>query len=628
MKYLINFKERNKALGKVIETPLVATVSGVDGKVCYASFEEFGETVLIVEKDEDFIQGYKPNIETVTVQELIDKGYARTIEQNDSGYAIEILDTCPYNIVEISDFDEILTNSKQVSDAVGGYNTFIWRNLPEGWSVNDIADKYNNNTIMTKPLGGIFGVDGDGPDFSSIDDMKVTFGEGADYQLIYAYPWGGFPNTRGRNLFGGTGRNSPKKFTASFEKGVSSVAQRLFQYMMGTEELTIDVKPGAVISCHDFSGCFEGCNSLKKININGEWRWNMNSTDRRASYYYMFKGCSKLVEIPLSNLSDDREYSCNMITPIHNGDRGTNFFTETFEGCDSLKSIKPTIDATELITTDSVSFYTPLLEDVHFKGLNNQSWSFVSSKTYIPNMNVESIEYLLNNIGDCGDNNYTVKFSSLHRDEVSVDSINNAKSKGWNVDFSIPMSERAFTDWTINANALIDYDIDEYSITIRKFKPNTWLMKKVPTVEEGSTMGDAVYKYIENFEVILSGFDENVGEDKAFNWYKTNDDAGGYFAQGLVMSAIWNMWGDPNRFVVTTYPWDCGVPGGDLKNPNGGWARYGYSKDGFNDVYNSTNKAYKDSVTGLGFGLYTSSQVGDDGCITLETPVVIRIVIY
>lgn len=108
-----------------------------------------------------------------------------------------------------------------------------------------------------------------------------------------------------------------------------------------------------------------------------------------------------------------------------------------------------------------------------------------------------------------------------------------------------------------------------------------------------------------------------------FNWVKTHNDAGGYWAKGLVVSPTWTMWGNPNALVVSTYPWDCGVPSGYLKNPNSGWARYGYFKDGYNNLYNG-GEAYKESVTGIGFALYTSAPVDENGYITLDMPITIK----
>jgi hypothetical protein len=80
-------------------------------------------------------------------------------------------------------------------------------------------------------------------------------------------------------------------------------------------------------------------------------------------------------------------------------------------------------------------FNCPVLTDVRIINLNNNDWNFADSSTYtkIPQMDVASIEYLLNNVADCTATPHTVTFSTLHRNDVSASAISAAATKGWTV---------------------------------------------------------------------------------------------------------------------------------------------------------------------------------------------------
>ena len=86
-------------------------------------------------------------------------------------------------------------------------------------------------------------------------------------------------------------------------------------------------------------------------------------------------------------------------------------------------------------------FECPELTDVLIRNLNNNDWNFANSSTftYIPAMNVASIEYLLNNVEDVtSQGGHTVTFHSMHMNEVSQSAIAAAAAKGWNVGWLTP----------------------------------------------------------------------------------------------------------------------------------------------------------------------------------------------
>lgn len=555
-----------------------------------------------------------PCLPQISIQELIDEGYATVVPQTD-GFAIQILDTCPYELLSISDLIPILTNHKQIDQAKNSFNTLIWRTLPNNWEISDIVNIYNNNSLNIPPVGGIFGLNGSGPDMRNIDNLSITFDERLSWKHVCNYPWGEFTNTRGFNLFGGN-EQTPKEFTIHFKESMSSVGQRIFQYMRNTKKINIICDKDFL--CHDYAGMFEGCSGLETITLQGRWYWNgMNNNESNIDY--LFNGCRNLTEIPLSPLSSNREDACNTLCP-YKDTRGSSALKYSFQSCDKLQSIKPTINMSQVSSaTDYVQFYTPKLTDVRLKNLNNTNWSFINTKSYIPNMDVASIEYLLNNVADCSSNPHTITFSTLHEGEISQAAINNAASKGWTVIFGTQKYSRNFTDWQINTSALADYQVTDTEIVISKFKPNVWLMKYTPELEEDQTMNQAVFNYAHNFEVVISGIENITGENMPISWYKTNNDAGGYFCRGILIAPF----NSSNRNCVTAYPWEMGVPGGGFKNPNNGAHYYGYTLDGFQNLYayNSTHTYPENTAAYLGLGIYTGSQTDSNGYITLDTPI-------
>ena len=148
-------------------------------------------------------------------------------------------------------------------------------------------------------------------------------------------------------------------------------------------------------------------------------------------------------------LDGGRSSVYNTIYPRFDGTRGTADCGGIFNAT-GLTSIGPTINMNAVnlsgATVDGYSqsslsyankpmFNCPVLTDVRIINLNNNDWNFADSSTYtrIPQMDVASIEYLLNNVADCSATPHTVTFSNLHQGKISSTAIANANAKGWTV---------------------------------------------------------------------------------------------------------------------------------------------------------------------------------------------------
>lgn len=78
----------------------------------------------------------------------------------------------------------------------------------------------------------------------------------------------------------------------------------------------------------------------------------------------------------------------------------------------------------------------------------------------------------------------------------------------------------------------------------------------------------------------------------AFDYFKFANDAGGYWVHGLWIAPV-SPWG------VYSWPWDLGVPGGALKDENGGWARWGYVQDGqYKNLTSGMTQNFAENVKG------------------------------
>lgn len=391
----------------------------------------------------------------VTVQDLIDQGYARVVTGTAGNY-IEILDTCPYEMAHVTDLNEVALNQKQLTE--GKNNIIVWdQSLPTGWSQEEVAAIYNNVELSFNPRSEMFWAIG------AIDNFSVSFAGGS--YATNDYPWGsGNPdgvfapryraNSEGEYSSKGF-RNTPVNLTVSIRGDYSSVAQVMFTQMKTTKNLTLNC--GGIFNCHDVTGMFENCISLENLTITGSFRW-----DTIRTCHNMFDHCSKLTSIPyVTGCGRDSGY--NTIYPhAESPYRGSAACGGLFNAT-SLESIGPVINMSVISVNGCTStetywddiqnqmitgpvnqsglsydgkpiFNCPVLTDVRIINLNNNDWDFTDQNgyVYIPNMDVASAEYLLNNVADVTEQGgHTVTLPQ--NGTISADAIANAESKGWTV---------------------------------------------------------------------------------------------------------------------------------------------------------------------------------------------------
>lgn len=381
---------------------------------------------------------YNKDLE-MSVQELIDNGYAEikkdSVRAAGHGsevnyYVIQIHSNCPVKLENITNFDEILTSA----------TTFVWREeLPSGWKPSELAAKYNGAQLYRPISPEMFPC----VDLSGVDELSLSFA-GGSYQTIHSsiisqrYAGSG-------NYYPNITFKTPKHLTVNIRSTYSSVAQTNFSMLNTTTGITINC---GIFSCHDVVGMFEHDVALEELVINGSFRY-----DTWRTCHLVFDGCEKLKSIPyVTSWGRDDEANAvyNTIYPRNDGTRGSANCGGIFNHCYELEFIGPRINMNAIslsgCTADGRSqdalnyggrglFDCPKLTNVRIINLNNNDWNFAdgSTYTYVPKMDVTSIEYLLNHVEDCSSDPHTVTFSTLHQGEISSSAINAAAAKGWTV---------------------------------------------------------------------------------------------------------------------------------------------------------------------------------------------------
>lgn len=347
--------------------------------------------------DEDIVHYHSNSLDPITVQGLIDAGYATV----DTSGRIQILSSSIYPMDKITDFIDVLTNNKKVinpntSEAFAN-NSFIWSEaLPASWTAQELADVYTANALNL----GMGTLSGDynavprfyGVDFTGVDSMTITM-NGGSWNVIGR----GIFNEGRHNYDTSQWENGPETVNFILTSSYSSVAQTPFTAMKGTKNFNFTCPD---FGCHDTAGMFEYSFDLENFTISGRFDWQAirNVTN-------MFHNCYKIKEIPLGYASQARDGYYNTIYARYDQWRGSASLDQAFMNCEELTSIKPTLNlnaALPAYANYNGGTFTGCnkLSDIRIKNLNNGSWNFSSSnpKTYLPAMDVDSINYLLNNV--------------------------------------------------------------------------------------------------------------------------------------------------------------------------------------------------------------------------------------
>ena len=162
-------------------------------------------------------------------------------------------------------------------------------------------------------------------------------------------------------------------------------------------------------------------------------------------------------------------------------------------------------------------------------------------------------------------------------------------------------------DWTLNSAHAGGIEVtNDHTIVITKFKPNTWFIK---SNYDTMTQEEFLAKFY-NIDWILNGLSANSNK-------LIRVETSTYKPVGLVIAPI-------NSQDAAMDPGAMVVYDGYFKNPNYGWASYGYLvANGTYKIYNYP--VYNASYPQVALFMHTAYEVDDEGFVTLDTPVTISV---
>lgn len=439
---------------------------------------------------------------------------------------------------------------------------------------------------------------------------------------------------------------------------------------------------------HDCSGAFEYCSRLKRTpdNIN----WDVKSLNHHEAIAphnpiaahlmaWFADGCTALEEVPSYKNATDREDVTNTI--VFDTTYGYASMQQMCSNCKNLRYFGPVLDFTltdMTLTTDymgdrnapifaGIFLNCDSLVDVRIKGLHGKDFDFTQGHFGIPNIDKDSIEYILNNLISDGEN-HILTFASTHRDEISAAAIANAQSKGFNIEWVTYFDRfNSFntSDWVFNTAQQPDMQYtledDGKTLSITKFKPNRWIVRTNNT----DTSNTYMCQQTAGWTVRLNGLEDNAslfetGTGK--NFYQHSEVGGsgdcmgnvlgvGIFPSSMDIAERTSWWfptenanctqGQLIELPFTAFVWDSMTYrdgstvqlGSETTALRGSWAGAGYNaygkvKDGIVKVipdWLSFPTPYGNWQSTI--GIFTNdSRIDADGYITLENPIKISLI--
>ena len=160
----------------------------------------------------------------------------------------------------------------------------------------------------------------------------------------------------------------------------------------------------------DFYSCFYGCSSLVSI--------PQLDTSNVTDFYSCFYGCSSLVSIPQLNTS-----------------KATNV-SSMFSGCSSLRSI-PLLDFGKVTSISSLFGYSNITTLTDLGGFKNLKINFTNGLNRLPNLTVQSLMNVINNLYDFRANGETttrtLKLGTTNLNKLTEEQKAVATNKGWSL---------------------------------------------------------------------------------------------------------------------------------------------------------------------------------------------------
>lgn len=295
---------------------------------------------------------------------------------------------------EIIDLNNVINNKNEENYVnsfltwnINIYNITFWDKVKE-W--------YNNNTINSEFLvDGLFSNSNiDGELTLNINNYENIIGSNNDPNYLYLLARDFLSHSKINRVIINLADNH--RF---------SVGQNMFRW---ASELTYCYVNKSICAI-DCSGMFEFCHNLKTY-PNDLIQWNIrsyydkyNTGASNVAYTFEYTGLETIPSYNTSNrFADDNTIIC------------TTFSQQMFNGSHDLTFVGPIVDVVYVNPTKNGNakniFSAESIEDIRIKNLNHGDW-YLNGKGsgdnyhgYLPNLNQESIDYLINNLYDLVNN--------------------------------------------------------------------------------------------------------------------------------------------------------------------------------------------------------------------------------
>ena len=363
--------------------------------------------IYIFPGDED-----EPTGSTSTLQSLVDAGY---IEKKDvtwqyagDGVLYTFKSNFPYNQISPESVEDFVSN--YVDDV---HNQFRFESRTNRAWGNYIANIINNNPVHSLPIYKIKNLD---------TNQEIVFN-------CY-FPQGAFgldflisPVRENYTTQNNWYNSTSKGVKINIIEGPDFMTlQGSFKYLNTITGVTVENFQNYALG-NTYEGTFQNASSLKEVSIP-----YIQASD------YMFDGCTYLEKIAYHRINEVISQYNTLVIPSD--------CVRLFTNCNSLTTIEPILDISNVGYGGYFNSFAGLdnLTSVKLKGLapglTNQVDLCDQGGMYMPNLNRESMEYLIDNAQQVQGDNATLYVSYLEYNNLGGEDseyIRRAWGKGWNV---------------------------------------------------------------------------------------------------------------------------------------------------------------------------------------------------
>ena len=260
--------------------------------------------------------------------------------------------------------------------------------------------------------------------------MNIIFPEGITFDLRYLSIYDNNPDVIPSNLTGAFGFQVRTVFDSNIDtSNVKNVSYLFYEcnllsrfnemdfsnvnsmkYAFYNCQSLVSIPQLNTSNTTDFNHCFNGCSSLKSI--------PQLDTSNTTNFSFCFSNCSSLKSIPQLNTSKVKN---------------VNYM---FSSCSSLRSI-PLLDFGNVTDASNVFGWGKINSLTDLGGFKNLKINFTDGLNHLPNLTVQSLMNVINNLYDFRANGSTttrtLQLGTTNLNKLTDEQKAVAVNKGWNL---------------------------------------------------------------------------------------------------------------------------------------------------------------------------------------------------